>query len=123
MVNTKPSIELSSSSGSLTIALDEKGIGGWCQVHLLVSGASLPLGAERLKYIAAHLASFLADTSPGQRWVLSLSELHTSAYGEHVEGGAIVLLQDADAKMFAKLVLTPAEKSQWLREVSKHVAT
>jgi len=123
MVSAKTPIELSSSSGSLTLALDEKGVGGWCQVHLLVSGASRPLGAERLKYIAAHLASFLADTSPGQRWVLSLSELHTSAYGEHVAGEAIIHLQDADAKMFAKLVLTPAEKSQWLQEMLKHAAT
>lgn len=123
MVSANTPIKLSSSSGSLTLALDEKGVGGWCQVHLLVSGASRPLGAETLKYIAAHLASFLADTSPGQRWVLSLSELHTSAYGEHVAGEAIIHFQDADAKMFAKLVLTPAEKSQWLQEMLKHAAT
>jgi len=122
MVNAKPPIELSSSSGSLTLALDENGVGSWCQVHLYVSGASRPLGAETLKYIAAHLASFLADTSPGQRWVFSLSELHTSAYGEHVAGGAVIHLQDADAQMFAKLVLTPDEKNQWLQEVSKHAA-
>jgi hypothetical protein len=122
MVTAAAPIVLRNSSGSLTLTLDEKGVGDWCQVHLLVSGMSRPLGAERLKYIAAYLASFLADTSPGQRWVLSLSELHTSAYGEHVAGGAIIHLQDADAKMFAKLVLTPAEKSQWLQEMSKHAA-
>ncbi len=123
MVSANLPIELSSSSGSLRLVPDEKGVGGWCQVHLLVSGANRPLGAETLKYITAHLASFLADTSPGCRWVLSLSELHTSAYGEHVAGEAIIHLQDTDAKMLAKLVLTPAEKSQWLQEMLKHDAT
>ncbi len=122
MVSANTPIELSSSSGSLTLTVDEKGIGGWCQVHLLLSGASRPLGAERLKYIAAHLASFLADTSRGQRWVLSLSELHTSAYGEHIAGGAIIHLQDADARMFATIELTTAEKSQWLQELSRQAA-
>lgn len=120
MVTTAPSIVLSSSSGSLTLTLDETGVGGWCQVHLLASGVCRPLGAERLTYIAARLTSFLADTSLGRHWVFSLSELHTSAYGEHVAGEAILHLRDADAKMFATLVITAAEKSQWLRELSQH---
>jgi hypothetical protein len=112
---------LSSSSGDLTVTFDEQGVGGWCQVHLLVSGVSEPLGAERLKYIVTHLSSFLAGTTPGLRWVLSLSERHTSAYGEHVgEGEAILHLQDADAKVFAKLVLTRAEKKQWMEILSQH---
>jgi hypothetical protein len=120
MVTTTTPIVLNSLSGSLTLTFDERGVDEWCQVHLLLSGVCRPLGAERLKYIAAHLASFLADTSPGQRWVFSLSELHTSAYGEHIAGEAILHLQNADAKMFAKLVLTAVEKSQWKLELSQH---
>lgn len=119
MVSTMNPIELGSSSGSLALVLDEKGVGDWCQVHLLVSGASRPLGAETLKYVAAQLVSFLAETSPGVRWVLGLSELHTSAYGEHVGGGAIIHLQDANANMFAKLVISPGEKTQWLEQLSR----
>jgi hypothetical protein len=120
MVTATTPIVLSSSSGSLTLTLDEKGVGGWCQVHLLVSGVRRPLGAEGLKYIAVHLASFLTDTSPGQRVVLSLSERHTSAYGEHIAGGAIIRLQDANAKWFAKLELTAAEMGQWMQELLQH---
>ena len=120
MVTAATPIVLSSSSGSLTLTLDEKGFGAWCQVHLLVSGVSRPLGAERLEYIAGHLVSFLADTTPSLRWVFSLSELHCSAYGEHLAGEAILHIQDAYAKWFAKLVLTPAEKSQWMQELLQH---
>ena len=117
---TAAAIVLSSVSGTLTLTVDEKGVGGWCQVHLIVSGVTRPLGAEGLKYIAAHLTSFLADPSPGQRWVLSLSELHTSAYGEYVAGEAIIRLQDADATWFAELVLTPAEISEWMQGLAQH---
>lgn len=122
MVTAAPLVVLSSSNGSLTLTPDEKGLGAWCQVHLFVSGVSRPLGAERLKYIARSLVSFLEEpeTRIGLRSVLGLSELHTCAYGEHVGGTVVLHLQDADAKMFAKLVLTPAEKSQWLETLSQH---
>jgi hypothetical protein len=122
MVTAATSIILSSSSGSLTLTPDEKGVGGWCQVHLLVSGVSRPLGAERVKYIASALLSFLKEpeTKPGLRSVIGLSELHTCFYGEHVGAQAVVHLQDADAMMFAKLVLAPDQKKQWEQELSKH---
>lgn len=120
MVTAAAPIVLRSSSGSLTLALYEKGVGGWCQVHLLMTDICRPLGAERLQYIATHLTSFLSDATPGQRWVLSLSELHTSAYGEHVAGEAIIHLQDADGKMFAKLTLTTEEKKHWMQALMQH---
>jgi len=123
MVSTISGIHLTTSSGSLTVSPDENGVGDWCQVHLLASGERQPLGAETLKYIAAHLRSFLEDSSPGQRWVFSLSELHTSAYGEHLAEGATIHLHDADATMFARLVLTPAEITEWLSKMSNLVAT
>ena len=117
MVTATPPIVLRTSGGSLTITPDKR---IWSQVHLTTPGASRPLGAESLEYIAGHLVSFLADTTPSLRWVFSLSELHCSAYGEHLAGEAILHFQDADAKMLAKLVLTPAERSQWMLELSKH---
>ena len=43
-------IVLNSPSGSLAITTDERGVGGWCQVHLTQLGVSRLLGAERLKY-------------------------------------------------------------------------
>ncbi len=46
-----------------------------------------------------------------------IPELHVSAYGEHVAGEAILHFQDADGRMFANLVLTRAEKNQWLQEL------
>lgn len=108
---------LTSASGALSLSLDEH---GWCQVHLRASGTRRRLGAERLSYIAAHLARFLTDTSPGQRWVFSLSELHMSAYGEHVDGGVLVHFQDSSANVFASLTLTLDEKTEWVQELSRY---
>lgn len=48
VVSAASPIALGSSSGSLTLTLDENGVGGWCHVHLLVSGICTPLGAEAL---------------------------------------------------------------------------
>lgn len=122
MVTVMSPIVLRSSSGILTITPDEKGVGGWCQAHLLLACESRPLGAETLRYIASSLVAFLteSETKQGLRSVLGLSELHTSAFGEHVAGRAVLHLQDADGKMFAKLVLTPTEKSQWMQELVVH---
>ena len=39
-------------------------------------------------------------------------------YGEHVAGAAIIDFQDADVKWFAKLALSPDEKSEWTRQVT-----
>jgi hypothetical protein len=46
VVSAAPPIVLSCSNGGLTLALDERGVGGWCQVHLLVYGVSRPLGGR-----------------------------------------------------------------------------
>ena len=121
-MTTVPPIELRSSDGSLILTLDEKGVGGWCQVHLVSSGVSRPLGAETMKYIASHLVSFLKETEStrGLRWVLNLSELHASAYGEHVQGETILHFQDANGKMFARLALTLAERKQWMETLSQY---
>jgi len=105
---------LPSSSGSLVVTIDETGINQWCQVQLDVLGVRRALGAEGLQYMARHLTWFLADSSAGIRWVLTLSEMHTSMYGEHVTDGAIIHLQNAAGEMFAKLVLTTVEKEHWL---------
>lgn len=121
MVTVTGPIVLDSSSGSLVLSLDEEGVGGWCRVQLLVEGTGRPLGAERLKHIAEQLKSFLADASPGRRWIFGLSELHTSAYGEHCPHETIIDLQDGNAKWFARLELTPDEKHAWMLKLSKHV--
>jgi hypothetical protein len=123
MVTPVSPIVLSSSTGNLTVTLDPQGVGGWCQVHLVVSGMTRPLGAERLKYIAAHLLAFIDDTSTSQHWVLSLAELHTSAYGEHVATGAVIRLQDAEATFFSRLELTPAELAEWRQQLLPYAAS
>lgn len=123
MVTANVPIVLRTASGSLALVLDEKGVGGWCQVRLLDAAISRQLGAERLEYIAGKLNAFLADPAPRQRWVLSLSELHTSVYGEHVAGASILHLQDADANWFAKLELTPTERNEWMHQLSRSCET
>jgi len=93
---------------------------GWSQVRLSAAGVTRPLGAETLEYIASKLTAFLSDTAPGQRWVFSLSELHVSAYGDHVAGRVVLQFQDAEGRMFATLELTAAEMSEWKQIVSRH---
>jgi hypothetical protein len=116
-----PIVLSSSAGGNLTLTLDPKGLGGWCQVHLVVSDVDRPLGAERLKYVAASLASFLRESkTSGIRSVFGLSELHTSAYGEQVGEEAVLHFQDRGGKMFAKLVLTSADKRQWLETLVQY---
>ena len=91
---------------------------GWSQVQLTTAGMSRPLGAETLKYLTTRIRAFLSDPAPGQRWVLSLSELQVSVYGEHLTEGAVLHFQDANAKMFADVVITDAAKKQWIQELS-----
>jgi hypothetical protein len=116
-VTTNRSIVLRCSNGGLAIALDPQGVGGWSQVHLLHGESSRPLGAERIKYISAQLTSFLTDCASGRRWVLSLSELHGSLYGEHIGDDAILYVQDADANIAATLKLTSKEKAKWMSDL------
>lgn len=118
MVTVITPITLKSSGSTLILTVDAEGVGGWCNMELRVEGATIRLGAERLEYIADHLRSFLADASPGSRWIFSLSELHTSAYGEHGAGGATIQLTDAKAKSLARLVLTADEKNEWMRQLA-----
>jgi hypothetical protein len=119
MVNEIPPIVLTASGASLVISPDEH---AWSQIHFAASGVRRPLGAERLKYIAEHIVSFLSDLTSGQRWVLSLSELHVSAYGEHLAGKAVLHLQDAEGMMFADLEITEAARKQWIDELSQYLS-
>ncbi len=57
--------------------------------------------ADHLDDIVARLADFLRSGSPGPRWVLSLFELHTSIYGEHLGEQTVLRVQDRDAASFA----------------------
>jgi hypothetical protein len=122
MVTPVIPIVLQSSTGSLTLTAAHEGVGGWCQVQLTQSSESRPLGAERLKYLAMSLVSFLKkdQATTGLRSIFGLSERHTCAYGEHVGEDAVLHLQDADGKMFAKLVITQTEKAQWVQELLQY---
>jgi hypothetical protein len=108
-------ILLRTSTATLEIHPNEH---AWSEVQLTTSGMSRPLGAETLKYLTTHIRAFLSDPTPGQRWVLSLSELHVSVYGEHLAEGAVLHFQNAHAKMFADVVITDAEKTQWIQELT-----
>jgi hypothetical protein len=108
-------ILLRTSTATLEIRPNEH---AWSDVQLTTAGMSRPLGAETLKYLTTHIRAFLSDPAPGQRWVLSLSELHVSVYGEHLAEGVVLHFQDAHAKMFADVVITDAEKTQWIQELT-----
>ena len=111
MVTLPDRIELVGSNGRLVLASDER---GWTRVSLKRDGMSLSLGAERLGGIATKLVAFLTQHGPGARWVLSLSELHFSVYGEHFADKVVLLIQDGDAQLVAELQLTPSEQQEWI---------
>lgn len=117
MVTRFSSFELKTSSGSL-ILTDFGSTCDWWRVELVTEGQRA-LGAEALTPIVRRLGTFLRDETPGQRWVLSLGELHTTIYGEHLMGGVVLKLRDAEARFFATLVLTEEEKLNWLAKISE----
>lgn len=116
MLNDMTPILLRTSTATLKIHPNED---AWSQVQLTTVGMSRPLGAETLKYLTTHIRAFLSDPAPGERWVLSLSELHVSVYGEHLAEGAVLHSQDAHAKLFADVAITAAEKNQWIQELTR----
>lgn len=109
------SLRLDTASGSLRVIVDSDGVGDWCQVHLVGPTADRPLGAERRAYLVARLTAFLADPTPGLRWVFSLAERHTSAYGEHAADHVMLHLQDASATWIGSLHLTTHDRDAWLQ--------
>jgi hypothetical protein len=99
--------------------MDDQGIGRWCQVHLRQADTSHRLGAETVTYLVEQLLSFLQNETPGQRWVLSLSEQHFSVYGQHEAREVILRFEDAEGRTFSVVKLSPAEKQRWIRELSQ----
>jgi hypothetical protein len=106
-------VVLEFASGNITLECSER---DWYEVFLTFDGVETPLGAERFGSLARHLVGFLGSPQPDWKWILSLSELHHSAYGRAaVNGGVQVLVQDAEAKAIAKINVTQVERQTWLR--------
>ena len=104
-------IPLQASNGALSISPGDQ---EWAQVALHQGGDPLPLGADVLKLIAAKLVAFLRLPSRGPTWVLSLSELHFSIYGEYVDNLVLLRVQDAAGRMVATLELTREQQHDWV---------
>lgn len=89
----------------------------WTRVVLHRGGIAEDLGAEGFTGLAERLSKFLEDPPSTLRCAFVLSEKHTTAYG-CVSGDKLLLqLQDRDAKCFAELELTDAERLFWLRQL------
>ena len=89
----------------------------WSVVDLESGGKRVRLGAELLDDIVSRLVGFLTDQRPGERWVLSLAEVHTTIYGEHFETGTKLRFQDANASFFSEIVLSKADRADWLTKL------
>jgi hypothetical protein len=111
LVNSSKNIELVCDNGSLHISPDDR---GWSYVVLRYQNRDVILGSEEFQYIVDHLILFLTgEKFTSLEWVLSLSEMHYSFYGEHKEGGAILKIQDHNAKWIADLKLTNKQRHEW----------
>ncbi len=106
------SVELVGLNGGLSVVPSET---GWSDVYFHSGEDRFRLGADLLKLIAGKLSSFLEQQSSGTRWVLSLAELHSSIYGEYVEGKALLKIQDADAKFVATLEVSAEQQLEWAK--------
>jgi hypothetical protein len=118
MVEAEQILTLSSSESGLTLSMASAGVPGWWHVHLVRSGTQQVLGAEVKGYILTRLLLFLQDTRHELHWVLTLSERHVTFYGKRAQDRVELHIQDADAIMFAELVLTPTEAQEWTRVLS-----
>jgi hypothetical protein len=133
MVAARPSLILSSAESGLALSMGRAAdmeleptarsgrhapLDNWWRVQLGKGNTQRIIGAATNKYIFTRLLLFLQDGNSELHWVLTLSETHVSFYGRHVNGRAELHLQDRDAKMFAELVLTPAEAQEWARALS-----
>lgn len=101
---------------------------GWCQVSLDVGPRTFELGADTYKIIVARMAAGLSQDSLGPssgildgnevRAVLSLQEAHGTIYtSTAASAGQALLFQDADGKLIAKVLLSAAERADWLEKL------
>jgi len=105
-------IDLAGLAGTLTLSVNED---GWTQVVLHRSSERCRLGAETFDLIAGNLRVFLGrQMNSGMKWVFSLSELHSSVYGAHVEGMVILTVQDARGFVLATLEVSSEQQKEWL---------
>lgn len=113
------SLVLSASEGALRLEWNPQ---DWCQV-LWENGGSTPLGCDTLGIVRTRLLNGLADPSAKPdsgtidgnpvRWMISLNELHHSLYVAPLTEGLVIYVQDRNAKLKGKLVLSNFDCSQW----------
>jgi hypothetical protein len=121
-------IRLPTSEGSVQIdASDES----WCPCTLVQGEVSRYLGAASLDYITRHLwDSLLVEMIPedipysgevyGQkvRWVLSLSEEHSSLYMASTDSCRLLFWQDSRANLIALMHLSQEGVAIWRRRLA-----
>ena len=114
-----PPVLLPSRTLSLRIAPVGTTENPWCQVHLIGPGLDLSLGAYTSRYLREHLLGFLDFEAPEERWVFSLAERHCSGYGSRRDDGLHLRIQDANAILFATLVLGSSERESWRQNLEQ----
>ena len=79
----------------------------WSRCYFIIDGESIFIGAERPEYLYKQLLAFYNIWPREIKWILSLSETHTSIYGKAIdEEYANIQIQDKDAKIiYDKVIL------------------
>ena len=111
---TDSNITLVAGQSSLQMIVGER---EWTRVVLHRGGVAEDLGAEGLGGLVERISRFLKEPPSVLRCAFVLSEKHTTAYGCASGDKVLLRLQDRDAKFFAKLELTNAERLVWLRQL------
>jgi hypothetical protein len=107
-------VVLRADGGGLELTSDEN---GWTSVTLVRGDKRDPIGAERAKYLGERLRGFLERPPVELKWVFTLSETHTSAYGMQTGRDIQIRFQDRDAKFFADIVVRDEQRREWVSQL------
>ena len=110
-------IELQAQGGGLRLETDD----GWCRCWLVDDGDRY-LGADTPRVVLTRLLEHLersdkeiAGELEGQpvRWVLTLSEEHSTLYAARSGDERLLLIQDGDAKLVGRLTISDVDWERW----------
>lgn len=76
---------------------------GWCEVAFQNNLERLSLGYQTWDYLSEKLTAFFLKKSATQTWVLSLSEIHTSFYGDILDKKSRLSFQNEKGILFSSL--------------------
>jgi hypothetical protein len=96
---------------------------GWAKVVLRERWNTHQLGAAMSQDLVRRLLTFMSKPPLELRWVLTLSESHSSVYGLRDQAGVLLRFQDRNAVFFADLRLDDSVRQAWIDQLEIALTT